>query len=299
MEDGIGNSGDGKGRFPKLNESNYADWRPRIDQRLRGIGVGRYMGMQVRSVPQHGMIKVSGSEKESIFDIVDGKAMDEIMTYCGEQQIRDIQLATTAFEAMETLEKKYSDKSKAKRIQLVKEILVSPKTYLDVMPALDAIQSAAGKLRTFGSGVNADKFAIPEWLQVDFLLISLPEELKMIRTVCMDWRDADYTLLKVGDKIRSEIKVMQMREKHMDAVDEANFAGNRSKTIVCFSCGQLGHISRDCDGKRVEKCNSCGFNGHHSDACNNMKSKGHKAGGYGKEEGNFAWEEGSENDFPF
>ena len=113
--------------------------------------------------------------------------------------------------------------------------------------------------------LNTDpNFTIAAELMGEYFLQTLPKEYDTAAIILRsqesqkDWRKLCFELTRMN--VREETLRVDPKGKGFKVVQER-------ETRKCYSCGEIGHLSKNCNKKRIEKCAYCERNGHSEAKC--------------------------------
>ncbi|XP_018319869.1 uncharacterized protein LOC108733273 isoform X1 [Agrilus planipennis] len=119
--------------------------------------------------------------------------------------------------------------------------------------------------RTLQNSAKAGRYDTPERLYEEFLSTITDE---IIEDTTSDDLNIDKRFRRRFDKKRLKFKTHSEQSRHLSFAQEPR----KKRTISCYNCGSIGHVSSNCTKPRLE-CTKCHFLGHKADECKRWLKK--------------------------
>lgn len=203
--------------------------------------------------------------QQSHFQSMDEQALGIIITSLDDSHVHYVGEATTALDAWETLEKMFGAKAKHSKMSLKMAI------YGLMMQNGEDLASLVNRLKSLTTQLVYVQAPIEEEDQIAILLKALPDTYENIVTVLKE-KEPIPSLEDIINSLQEyERKRNGSKQDHGGAMVSSNrgvaMMASRSTAPKkkCFSCGKLGHLSKDCF--KANPCTICGRNNHLTKDC--------------------------------
>lgn len=274
VKQGSSNMADFRAKFEKLNNSNYSNWKYKMELLLKKEGLWSTINKTAPSAPAaNATAEITAAYEKNLekWERNNEEAISTIGLSVEDSQIVHIRNEATALGVWTKLKSYHEKDSLDNKIYLMRKICMSKMTEGGDAPAhINAMIELFTKLQDI-----SETDALSEGWQVTLLLTSLPESYGTLVTMMNTITSEERTLASVQQKIICEYdrRLHQSggvkAEQVMRAVDNG---------IACFFCKNNGHMKRDCAEYKKWKA---------------------KQAGKGKDKVNSAQQEDRQNDFLF
>lgn len=230
--------------FPKLDGSNYADWKVDVKMALAAKGLDKFIDLTI-TPPTDATLLAEFNEKKS-------KTLGFLYLTLSREIKRLLSSATDPAKAWDILKKTYEPTSRA-RIAMLRHAFITCKPTNDerIECFLNRVREAAAALAEAGTTVPDSEISYQ-------MIGSLPPEYNGVVLNIYQWSDADFTSEKVKDAITTEADRLRvknivhesssevMNTQQKKGYDYKSNVYKKKDTRKCYNCGRLGHIAPQC-----------------------------------------------------
>lgn len=246
-----------KSNITKLNNSNYANWKFKMELMLRSRGLWKKVILLKKPSAIIGTTgQVTNQTALDEWDEVDDEARGIMGLSVEDNQLAHIRSKKTAKETWDAL-KDYHEKSTLTNIVSVMRTICTLKLVEggDAKAHIEQMQNLFTRLSDLGEQTLSDRWSAA------MLLSSLPDSYDALITALENRSDNELTFALVQQKVIAEY------ERHSG--NEHNSTDSVLKTVArvnaCFFCGKTNHIKRNCDKYKAWLAKRNGSNGKKSE----------------------------------
>ena len=228
------------GTIEKLNNSNYAIWKLKIEALLDRKGLTHY-------------ITWDGNATEQSDGDGDQKARSYMILNIEDDQFKYVRNGDTAKSVWEALAAEHESKTYLALIDLESKYANlqwnRSKTTLDEF--LDQFMDIVRQLEASGDMVE-------QATRVRKLLSAMPPQFRTIAHKLEQFPPAKQTLAQAMHALREEQQYFELnmkKKKREDDIPTHDKALNAKETRKCYNCNTIGHIARNCRKPKKKKFN--------------------------------------------
>lgn len=226
--------------FPQLTNTNYSNWRFRVEILLDKEGVSHVLRTtqdEYNELSQKDMLA---------FDRSDSKAKGTIVQCMSDQHLEYIKDAKTALEMLQSLKNIFERKSPLAKLYIMKRLLKMKCTVDELQEHFMKVESLLRELE--GAGANLD-----ESDKVCYLLLTMPEKYDTVITA-IETVNTGITL----EFVKNRLLDAELKLKDLQGPTERNtvfLTKKNQKDYKCYGCGG-DHFLRDCPEKNKNEVSS-------------------------------------------
>ncbi|KAJ8969866.1 hypothetical protein NQ314_001550 [Rhamnusium bicolor] len=232
--------------FPQLINTNYSNWRFRVETLLEKEGVNN----NVIDVAEESVDAMTNEQKEA-FKKNDTKAKCIIVQCISDKHLEYIKDAKSAGGMLRSLKNVFERKSTFSKLYIMKKLLKLKCTSEHLQDHFMQVETLLRELGAAGATLDeSDK--------VCYLLLTMPEKYDIVITA-IETVTTDITL----EFVKSRLLDAELKFKDSQPEDDLskNCAFNTGKYLAsrkCFECGEYGHFYRNCpkNSKEMETSDS-------------------------------------------
>lgn len=223
---------DAKFSIPKLNGTNWATWKLRVENLLARDDL---WDVVVEEVPDE-------FDRDDDWEIANRKAKATLVLLLEDSQLAIVRKCVNAHDVFGALKAYHEKSTRSVRVSLLKKLCaINLSERGDLEQHLFEVDDLFDRLDAAGTTLDADT-------KICLLLRSLPPSFDGLVTALDSRSQDDITLEVVKSKLMDEFQRRLERDGHPVKKEKAmkTAVTKTGETRVCFYCKKPGHLQRNC-----------------------------------------------------